>query len=153
MIPNVEHPQQFYDLRPISLCIISNKSFSKILNVRLATILPRIICISQSGFVKVRSITENILAQEIINDIGKPSRGGNVVLMLDMTKAYDSVSWNFLCIFLRKMELSELWINLIHNYISHNWYSVAVNGIRHGFFKSSRGLRQGNPLFPLLFYP
>lgn len=88
MIPKVDHPQKFSDLRPISLCNVSSKIIAKILNARLANILPRIISKNQSGFVKGRAITESILlARENINDIKKPNRGGNVVIKLDMTKA------------------------------------------------------------------
>nr|GMD60647.1 putative ribonuclease H protein [Ipomoea batatas] len=35
--------------------------------------------------------------------------------------------------------------------ISNVWYSVIVNGVKEGFFTSSRGLRQGDPLSPSLF--
>ncbi|XP_019259988.1 PREDICTED: uncharacterized protein LOC109238018 [Nicotiana attenuata] len=89
---------------------------------------------------------------EIIKDIKKPSRGGNVVIKLDMAKAYDRVSWEFLCMALKNIGFYEWWIHLIHNYISNNWYSVIVNGGRHGFFKSNMGLRQGDPISPSLFF-
>lgn len=54
---------------------------------------------------------------------------------------------------LEKLGFSEIWIDIIYRYISNNWYSMIVNGRRHGFFRSGRGLRQGDllslPLFVL----
>lgn len=42
-------------------------------------------------------ITENILlAQELVSGMGKKNIGGNVVLKLDIAKAYDPVSWSYL---------------------------------------------------------
>lgn len=35
--------------------------------------------------------------------------------------------------------------------MSNVWYSVNINGVRHGFFKSSRGIKQGDPFSPSLF--
>nr|XP_009803491.1 PREDICTED: uncharacterized protein LOC104248855 [Nicotiana sylvestris] len=96
MLPKVEAPQIFFDIRPIILCNVSSKIIAKILNARLNKILPKIITQNQSDFVKGRAITKNILlAQELINDIGKPRKEANVVIKLDMAKAYDRVSWPF----------------------------------------------------------
>ncbi|KAK6803270.1 hypothetical protein RDI58_001054 [Solanum bulbocastanum] len=35
--------------------------------------------------------------------------------------------------------------------MANNWYSIIINGKRHGFFHSTRGLKQGDPLYPALF--
>ncbi|XP_070055486.1 uncharacterized protein [Nicotiana tomentosiformis] len=45
----------------------------------------------------------------------------------------------------------EVWIDRVWRLISNVWYSVNLNGTRHDFFKSSRGIKQGDPLSPSLF--
>ena len=45
----------------------------------------------------------------------------------------------------------EAWIDSIWKLISNVWFSVLVNGTPQGFYRSSRGLRQGDPISPALF--
>lgn len=77
-------------MRTISLSTFSNKIISKVIYERLLDLLPTLISPNQAAFVKWMSIVENILLTlEIvikIRLIGKPS---NVVIKLDMAKAYD----------------------------------------------------------------
>ncbi|WMV32838.1 hypothetical protein MTR67_026223 [Solanum verrucosum] len=90
LLPKTEQPIRFSNLRPISLSNFTNKIISKILSMKLATILPLLLLDNQSGFVRGRSITESIMiAQEITHGIKKPNTGKNVVIKLHMTKAYD----------------------------------------------------------------
>ncbi|XP_060182081.1 uncharacterized protein LOC132611714 [Lycium barbarum] len=152
MIPKVEHSQQFSDLRPISLCNVTSKIISKIINSKMGPLLPKLISPNQSGFIKGKMISENILlAQEILNDMGKPNKGGNMVIKLDMAKAYDKVSWPYLYAVMKRLGFNDHWVNLILKFISNNWYSLVLNGGRFGFFKSENGLRQGDLISPSLF--
>ncbi|XP_019226954.1 PREDICTED: uncharacterized protein LOC109208320 [Nicotiana attenuata] len=122
LIPKVKSPDNFSQMRPISLCSFTNKIISEILTTRISPLLPRIISENQPGFVKGRLITENILTQEIIDGINKKKSEKNIVMKLDMSKAYDKLSWTFLTSVLRKVGFSELVIELIYRLISNNWY-------------------------------
>ncbi|KAH0705908.1 hypothetical protein KY285_010432 [Solanum tuberosum] len=121
LLPKKEQPNNFSDLKPISLSNFSNKIISKLLSMILADIIPLLIADNQSGFVRGRSITESImLAQEITHDIKRPKEGDNVVIKLDMTKAYDRVSWSFTCLVLRRLGFGEFFIDLVWRTMSNN---------------------------------
>lgn len=114
LIPKVKNPKDFSHFHPISLCNFINKVFSCLLADRLSQLLPKIISPNQSGFVCGRLISDNFLfAQEIIMSIGKKNMGGNVALKLDMTKAYDRVSWIFLINVLRAFGFGERCIDMV----------------------------------------
>nr|XP_016487427.1 PREDICTED: uncharacterized protein LOC107807533 [Nicotiana tabacum] len=152
LIPKIDNHATFSDFRPINLSNFTNKIISKIISLRVNTLLHKIVSLNQSDFVKDRLISENVLlAQEIVHNIFHCNHGGNVFIKLDMAKAYDRMDWDFLYAVLRKFDFFDNWIGLVHNLISNVWYSVIINGMRHGFFSSSQGLKQGDPLSPTLF--
>jgi hypothetical protein len=70
---------------------------------------------------------------------------------MDLKKAYDHVNWDFLLYMLRRCGFRGKWCSWLARCISSAKFSVLVSCSPNGFFNSSRGLRQGDPLSPLLF--
>jgi hypothetical protein len=79
------------------------------------------------------------------------SREPRVLCKLDLEKAYDHVNWKFLLYLLKKCGFGERCQAWIMHCISTVWFSMPINGSPSSFFSNSHGLRQRNPLSPLLF--
>jgi hypothetical protein len=78
-------------------------------------------------------------------------RQPGVLLKLDLTRAFDSISWSFLFEVLRRMGFGERftkWVSLLLNTANTR---VLVNGVPGHRFVHVRGLRQGDPTSPMLF--
>lgn len=152
LIPKKTNANRISDFRPISCCNTVYKVISKLLADRLKLILPSVISNAQSAFIPGRLLLENVLmATELVQGYNWKSISKRSMLKVDLKKAFDSVNWDFLVLILQTLGFPPSFVNLIYQCISTTRFSVSINGELCGYFKGTRGMRQGDPLSPYLF--
>ena len=146
-------PLQPENYRPITILSCFGKLFTSVLNIRLQTFLEEynILEENQAGFRAGYSTTDHIFVLHSLIELLKTKKMKLYCSFIDFSKAFDSV-WRI-----------GLWQKLIGNNINgklfriiHNMYQnikscVSFSGEQSNYFKSFKGVRQGENLSPVLF--
>ncbi|XP_074265986.1 uncharacterized protein LOC141588444 [Silene latifolia] len=150
LIPKM--PTSVTQYRPIACCNVIYKCVSKLICNRLARVLPDLISLNQGGFIHGRSISENIMVcQDLVRLYNRKSCSPRCMFKMDLMKAYDSVSWRFVQELLDVYKFPPPFSKLLMECITSASFSLSLNGETFGFFPGKRGLRQGEPVSPLVF--
>jgi hypothetical protein len=151
LIPKVPSPQSLGDYRPISLLGCLYKLVAKVLAGRLAKVLGAVIPNTQSTFLKGRQLVDGVVVVNEVIDYAKKFHKECLIFKVDFEKAYDSVDWDFLDYMLRRFGFGEKWRGWMKVCVCSGNMSILVNGSPTEEICIKRGLKQGDPLAPLLF--
>lgn len=127
------------------------KLLTKLMANRLQKVIIPLIHRNQYGFIKKRSIQDCLgWAYEYLHQCHQ-SREKIVILKLDFEKAFDTVEHTVILDMMKQMGFSDKWNMWVHSILCSATTSILLNGVPGHSIQCKRGVRQGDPLSPLLF--
>ncbi|KAJ1698015.1 hypothetical protein LUZ63_006527 [Rhynchospora breviuscula] len=105
----------------------------------------------QTAFTKGRTIMESYMVTREVISFWHKHKIPSILYKIDFAKTFDTVSWTFLTNVLIERGFPPSWISWTLHILRSSSSAVKVNGEFSNFFSHKRGLRQGDPISPLLF--
>jgi hypothetical protein len=151
LLPKCAKAVTIQQYRPICLLNMSFKIFMKVITNRLAGVAHRVIQPTQSAFLPGRHIMKGtIILHETIHELYR-KKLDVVILKIDFEKAYNKVKWPFVKQVLQMKGFSPKWCQWINTIIKGGHVGIKINDQVVPNFQTMKGLRQEDPLSPLLF--
>lgn len=151
LLPKKGDLSMLKNYRPISLINTDAKVFTRLLNARLMPTMNRLISPHQLGFMPGRFIGENGKILQVAMSMAEATSDPSVGLLLDQEKAYDRIHPDYLHRVMSALQIPASFISTICALFFNTRIRVNVNGYLTDPVRQERGLRQGDPLSPLLF--
>ena len=136
---------------PISVLNTVNKILTKIYASRLQTILTKIISPDEVGYIKGRYIGDIVCTIRDLIDFSSCSNLPELLTLLDLEKAFDSISWLFLFKYLKSFNFGDNFVAVVRMLCNNIESCVIKQWKASEFCKLYRGIRQGSCLNAMLF--
>ncbi|XP_060200779.1 uncharacterized protein LOC132629052 [Lycium barbarum] len=96
LIPKVDAPELASQFRPISCCNVIYKCISKMICMRLRKAISVVVASNQAAFVEGRSLIHNVLiCHDLLRHYLRKTTP-RCLMKIDLRKAYDMISWDFI---------------------------------------------------------
>jgi hypothetical protein len=130
LLSKMEIDERPGDFRPISLIHLFAKLVSKVLAMQLAPHISDLVSHAQSTFIRRRCILENYLYVRNLARAYHRNKTPALLMKLDISKAFDCVSWEYLLDLLQHCGFPARWRNWLSLLLSSSSSSVRLNGVR-----------------------
>lgn len=152
-VPKINNPEEFKDLRPISILPVLSKVLEREVDMQLRdhiskfNILPEV----QSGFRPLHSCETALL--NITDDIlrGVDNKKVTVLVLIDFSKAFDTLNHEILLSLLKFVGMSENVVKFFCSYLYNRTQRTKIDHAVSTPLKMSSGVPQGSILGPLLY--
>jgi len=105
----------------------------------------------QNGFGDGRSVIDNIFALKILNEKLWEYNQSVQYLFIDFQKAYDSLHRDTQWEYMKEFKIPTKLINMCKTCVQKTRSAVRKEGTLSSFFENKTGLKQDDPLSPILF--
>ena len=146
-----EDPRNY---RPITLLNGDYKILTRILCRRMNEAVLQFVSPQQNGFVPGGFIAENIMLLKLLQAHVENEDDDAMFIFLDMEKAFDRCSWEYLIEALEHIGFEKGFADYIRLFYSHDnppTRKITTRGYLGEAFELHSGVAQGCPLSPLLF--
>lgn len=146
LIPKIDNPMLVGDFRPISLLNTTLKLLTKILANRLQAVIKHLIHKHQYGFIQGRTIQDRLAWSFEYLHLCHKSKKELIILKLDFEKAFDKVEHQAILSILQHKGFGSKCRKWIEDILA-----LVLNGVPGKTIHCKRGVRQGDPLSPILY--
>ena len=149
MIPKKQEQDSPGDFRPIAVASVVTRVLNKILATRLLDSIP--LDDRQKAFRDLDGCAEGIMKLDMVIKTCKSRFRSLFIASIDMRKAFDSVSHQAIFDTLKSFGVPKQLITYLQAMYDNNITKITYDGWESDPIRSTTGVKQGDPLSPIIF--